>query len=180
MVSSVDAFERYQEENAWTWEHQALLRARPVAGSRRVAEQFTRIRAETLSSRVHQDRLRADVVDMRQRMREQLDKSDDEVFDLKQGTGGIADIEFIVQYLVLSNARNEPSVYYYSDNIRQLDALAECGCIQPQVAARVQDIYRSYRLRQHHLTLDNRSPLVSQGEFGDERAYVEDLWNKVL
>jgi glutamate-ammonia-ligase adenylyltransferase len=180
MVSSIDAFERYQEENAWTWEHQALLRARPVAGSRLIAEQFTRIRAETLSSRVRQDKLRADVVDMRQRMREQLDKSDAEVFDLKQGRGGIADIEFIVQYLVLSNAGQEPSVFFYSDNIRQLDALAECGCIEAGVAARLQEIYKCYRLQQHHLALNEKGPLVGQEEFRDERAYVEDLWSKVL
>jgi glutamate-ammonia-ligase adenylyltransferase len=180
MVSSVDAFERYQEENAWTWEHQALLRARPVAGSARIAEQFTRIRADTLSSRVRHDTLRTDVTDMRRRMRKQLDKTDSSSFDLKQGRGGVGDIEFVVQYLVLSNARNESSVYFYSDNIRQLDALAAAGLVDIDVAARLQEIYKGYRLRLHHLVLDNKGALVGQDEFAEERDYVEDLWKQVL
>jgi glutamate-ammonia-ligase adenylyltransferase len=180
MVSSVDAFEHYQEENAWTWEHQALLRARPVAGSERIAESFVRIRADTLSSRVRQDTLRADVVDMRGRMRKKLDKSNEQVFDLKQGIGGIGDIEFIVQYLVLSNAATNASVYFYTDNIRQLDALAETNCITADVAKRLQDIYKDYRLRLHHLSLDDKKPLVGQAEFLGERRFVEDLWAEVL
>jgi len=180
MVSSVDAFEHYQEENAWTWEHQALLRARPVAGSERIAESFVRIRADTLSSRVRQDTLRDDVVDMRGRMRKKLDKSNEQVFDLKQGIGGIGDIEFIVQYLVLSNAATNASVYFYTDNIRQLDALAESNCITADVSKRLQDIYKAYRLRLHHLSLDDKKPLVGQAEFLGERRFVEDLWAEVL
>lgn len=180
MVSSVDAFEHYQEENAWTWEHQALLRARPVAGSERIAENFVQIRADTLSSRVRQDTLRDDVVGMRGRMRKKLDKSDSQVFDLKQGSGGIGDIEFIVQYLVLSNAASEASVYFYTDNIRQLDALAKTGCITEDVSKRLQVIYKAYRLRLHHLSLDDKKALVSNDEFLEERRFVEALWVEVL
>ncbi len=180
MVSSIDAFEHYQEENAWTWEHQALLRARPVAGSEHIAQSFVQVRSDTLSSRVHRENLRDDVVDMRARMRKKLDKSDDQVFDLKQGIGGIGDIEFIVQYLVLLNAASQASVYFYTDNIRQLDALAENGCITADVSKRLQDIYRAYRLRLHHLSLDDKKPLVSQNELLDERHFVEDLWAEVL
>src|SRR5690606_11550594 len=90
LVSNVEAFERYQEENAWTWEHQALLRSRPVAGSAVIAREFERVRSETLRFRVRRERLREDVVSMRRRMREQLDGSGEEHFDLKQGRGGIA------------------------------------------------------------------------------------------
>jgi glutamate-ammonia-ligase adenylyltransferase len=180
MVSSIDAFERYQEEHAWTWEHQALLRARPVAGSKRIAEQFIRIRGETLSSRVRHEQLNTDVKDMRRRMRQKLDKSGDSFFDLKQGSGGIGDIEFIVQYLVLSNAAHEPAVYFYSDNIRQLEALAESGLMNTEVATRLQEIYKGYRLRQHHLALNDKRALVGQDEFVPERQFVEDLWKQVL
>jgi glutamate-ammonia-ligase adenylyltransferase len=180
MVSSVEAFERYQEENAWTWEHQALLRARPVAGSERIAEQFVRIRADTLSTRVRYDRLKSDVIEMRQRMRRKLDKSDSDNFDLKQGKGGIGDIEFIVQFLVLLNAADESSLYFYSDNIRQLDALAAARFLDSGAAARLQKIYKSYRLRLHHLALDDRQALVGQDEFTAEREFVEDLWTQVL
>ncbi len=180
MVSSVDAFEHYQEENAWTWEHQALLRARPVAGSARIAESFVQIRDDTLSSRVRQDTLRDDVADMRGRMRKKLDKSNEQLFDLKQGSGGIGDIEFIVQYLVLSKAATSASVYFYTDNIRQLDALAESNCITADVSERLQGIYKAYRLRLHHLSLDDKKLLVGQDEFLEERRFVEDLWTEVL
>ncbi|MDJ0813472.1 MAG: bifunctional [glutamate--ammonia ligase]-adenylyl-L-tyrosine phosphorylase/[glutamate--ammonia-ligase] adenylyltransferase [Woeseiaceae bacterium] len=180
MVSSVEAFERYQEDNAWTWEHQALLRARPVAGSAKIAGMFNRVRAETLSSRVRTDTLRDDVLNMRRRMRASLDKSGEGLFDLKQGAGGIGDIEFIVQYLVLSNAAANPAVYFYTDNIRQLDALAEGGFIDADTANRLQDVYRRYRRCLHHLALDNQKPLVATDEFTAERQFVEDLWKQVL
>ncbi len=176
MVSSIDAFEHYQDENAWTWEHQALLRARPVAGSERIAEVFNRIRAETLATRVRQDSLREDVTVMRQRMRSELDKSHETVFDLKQGRGGIGDIEFLVQFLVLKHAATEPSVYEYSDNIRQLEALAQAGCIGTEISSRLQDIYKSYRLRLHHLALDDQQPLIAADEFRAEREVVDDYW----
>ncbi len=180
LVSSVDAFEKYQEENAWTWEHQALLRARPVAGSMAIANEFTRIRADTLSGRVRRDSLRDDVAAMRQRMRAQLDKSDPRRFDLKHGVGGIGDIEFLVQYLVLLNAHNHPSVFHYSDNIRQLEALAAAGCIEEKTSLQLQEVYKAYRLRLHHLILDEQKPLVSQGDFESERAYVKELWQQTF
>jgi glutamate-ammonia-ligase adenylyltransferase len=176
LVTNVEAFERYQEENAWTWEHQALLRARPVAGSETIANDFERIRTQTLTSGIHEDTLRSDVISMRSRMRKQLDKSDDERFDLKQGMGGIGDIEFLVQYLVLANAAKHQSVIHYSDNIRQLDALAEAACLDGQIALRLQDIYREFRLRVHHLLLDEQPPLVSQQELLEQRRFVANAW----
>jgi len=180
MVSSVEAFERYQEEHAWTWEHQALLRARPVAGSEKIAQEFDRIRADTLSVRTRLDNVREDVVAMRGRMRAKLDNSDTQSFDLKQGSGGIGDIEFIVQYLVLANAEEYPSVFHYSDNIRQLDALAEIGCINKETSSRLQDVYKCYRLRLHHLSLDEKNSLVAQGEFTAQREYVTGLWQQTF
>jgi glutamate-ammonia-ligase adenylyltransferase len=180
MVSSVEAFERYQEDNAWTWEHQALLRARPVAGSADIAKEFERIRADTLSWRVRRDKLRNEVMDMRRRMRAKLDKSDTQLFDLKQGAGGIADIEFIVQYLVLANAGEHPSLFFYSDNIRQLEALATAGYLSKATSSRLQQIYKGYRLRQHHLVLDEKKPIVPQDEFVAGREYVKQLWARTL
>jgi glutamate-ammonia-ligase adenylyltransferase len=140
LVTSVDAFERYQQDHAWTWEHQALLRARPVAGSEAVGHEFDRIREDTLKNLVRRDSLRDDVVSMRRRMRRELDKNDATLFDIKQGQGGIGDLEFTVQYLVLRHAREHPSVIEFSDNIRQLDALAETGCLGADVVTRLQDI----------------------------------------
>ena len=180
LVTNTEAFERYQDENAWTWEHQALLRARAVAGSAVVAAEFERIRRETLIGRVRRDTLRADVVEMRQRMRKELDRSDRDRFDLKHGRGGIGDIEFLVQYLVLDQAQERPDVIEYSDNIRQLDALVAEGCLAADVGHALQDAYRSYRLRQHHLVLDDQPPLVAAGEFEEERAFVAKTWDDWL
>ena len=180
LVSSTEAFERYQEANAWTWEHQALLRARPVAGSKEVADEFERVRRETLTRRVRRDTLRDDVVTMRQRMRVELDRSTDEAFDLKHGRGGIGDIEFLVQFLVLANAAEHPDVIVYSDNIRQLDALTAAGCVEQSVGDALQDAYRDYRLRQHHLVLDDRPPLVDPQEFVAQREFVAKTWDEWL
>jgi glutamate-ammonia-ligase adenylyltransferase len=180
LVTSTDAFERYQEENAWTWEHQALLRARAVAGSTTVAAEFERIRKDTLIERVKRESLRGDVISMRQRMRKELDRSNAMQFDLKHGSGGIGDIEFLVQYLVLNFAKAHPDVIFYSDNIRQLDALTTAGCLERAVGDRLQDCYRSYRLRQHHLVLDGQRPLAGATEFQAERQFVTSVWDQWL
>ena len=180
LVTSTDAFERYQEENAWTWEHQALLRARAVAGSATIADEFGRIRRDTLINRVKRTALRDDVISMRQRMRKELDKSNDSQFDLKHGAGGIGDIEFLVQYRVLLHADEHPDVIFYSDNIRQLDALAAAGCVEQAIADRLKDCYRSYRLRQHHLVLDDQLPLLGVDQFTDERQFVVQTWGQWL
>jgi len=180
LVTSTEAFERYQEDNAWTWEHQALLRARPVAGSSKVAKEFERIRKDTLIRRVKRDALRNDVISMRQRMRKELDRSNSRQFDLKHGSGGIGDIEFLVQYLVLKFAKTHPDVIYYSDNIRQLDALRDAGCLTTEVSDRLQDCYRSYRLRQHHLVLDDQEALIGADEFEEQRRFVASTWDQWL
>lgn len=180
LVTSTEAFERYQEENAWTWEHQALLRARAVAGSEAIASEFERIRTETLSQRVRRDKLRSDVISMRQKMRKKLDRSDSAVFDLKNGSGGIGDIEFLVQYIVLSEAEAHLDVIYYSDNIRQLDALVAAGILAPEVGERLQDIYRDYRLFVHRRVLDGQRALSDAREFEAERDFVARVWKDWL
>jgi len=178
LVTSLDAFERYQKENAWTWEHQALLRARAVAGTESLGIAFSRIRERTLTTLVRRASLRDDVVAMRERMRAELDRSGGDVFDLKQGEGGIGDIEFLVQYLVLEHAAGTVSVIEYTDNIRQLDALAACGALTSEEATTLQEIYRRYRNRQHHLVLNNRPARVPAAEFGHEREFVREAWTR--
>ena len=180
LVSSVDAFARYQEENAWTWEHQALLRARPVAGSGPLGEEFEKIRRQTLTAPVEHAALAAEVRDMRARMRAELDDSDEARFNLKHGEGGIGDIEFIVQFLLLANAAEHPDVIEFTDNIRQLNALAECGALTLATATALQEVYRRYRFRQHRLALNAESPHVPTGEFAEERELVSATWRAVL
>ena len=180
LVSTVEGFERYQEENAWTWEHQALLRSRPIAGSGVIAREFERIRAETLRHRVHREQLLEDVLSMRAKMRKQLDKSSAQQFDLKQGAGGIGDLEFLVQYIVLKNASEQPAVIHYPDNIRQLGTLAATGCLTEPDVLRLQEIYKVYRHCLHRLALDEQSPLVSSEEFPEEREFVIQIWEREL
>jgi len=180
LVISIDGFAKYQEDNAWTWEHQALLRARPVAGSAAVTREFERIRADTLRNRIRRDRLLDDVIAMRQKMRQQLDKSTATRFDLKQGEGGIGDIEFIVQYLVLKHAGREPALIHYSDNIRQLGTLGATGCLTEADVGQLQEAYKTYRLRTHRLALNDSLPLVDAREFLAEREFVKSVWAKEM
>jgi glutamate-ammonia-ligase adenylyltransferase len=180
LVTSIEAFERYQDENAWTWEHQALLRSRSVAGSATVAREFERIRTDTLKHRVRRNRLLNDVREMRQKIRGQLDRSDTRRFDLKQGEGGIGDIEFLVQYLVLYNADRHPAVIHYPDNIRQLGTLAAAGCLEESSVLRLQKIYKDYRLRLHRLALDEKEPFAGSNDFVEERAFVMAVWNRIM
>ena len=180
LVTSVDAFERYQLENAWTWEHQALLRSRPVAGSVRVNREFEQVRSEILRNRVDREKLADDVRKMRARMRKQLDKSSSAQFDLKQGRGGITDLEFLVQYLALKNASDSEAVIHYRDNIRQLGTLGAANCLPQSDVSKLQDIYRDYRARLHQLALDRAPPLVDGGEFGGQRNFVITLWQREM
>ncbi len=180
LVTSIDAFERYQRENAWTWEHQALLRERPVASIAGVGRAFERVRAETLIDGVNRETLREDVRKMRAKMRAELDRSDAGTFDLKQGEGGIGDVEFLVQYLVLAHAAGHPAVIHYPDNIRQLGTLGAAGCLPLADVRMLQDVYRAYRTRLHRLLLDEQPPRVAEAEFRDERAAVGALWRRLL
>jgi [glutamine synthetase] adenylyltransferase / [glutamine synthetase]-adenylyl-L-tyrosine phosphorylase len=180
LVTSVDAFERYQLENAWTWEHQALLRSRPVAGSVRVQREFEQVRSNILRNHVDKKRLADEVRQMRARMRKQHDKSSLDRFDLKQGRGGIADLEFLVQYLALKNAVNREAVIYYRDNIRQLGTLGAANCLSQLDVSELQDIYRDYRSRLHQLALDRAPPLVKDSEFVRQRQFVLAQWQRQL
>lgn len=180
LVSNTEAFETYQVENAWTWEHQALLRARAVAGSASIAAEFERIRRETLSDRVRRPQLREDVVSMRRRMRDKLDRSGGTHFDLKHGHGGIGDIEFLVQYLVLREAKSHPEVTCYSDNIRQIDALIEANIIADPPGRQLQDVYRVYRLHLHRRVLNGQNALCGADRFISEREFVASLWDDWL
>ena len=180
LVTSLNGFARYQQENAWTWEHQALLRARPVAGDPGVAKEFARIRSEVLRQHAHRESLREDVVRMRQRMRDELDRSNADRFDLKYGIGGVGDIEFLVQYLVLRTAASAPAVIEFSDNIRQIDALVAAGVLDANDGTKLQDIYRKYRTFLHHAALDDRPGHAPGDAFRSERDCIVELWQRWL
>lgn len=180
LVSSLPTFRDYQREDAWTWEHQALVRARVVAGDPVLAAGFEQVRAEVLCRPRDRAVLQREVREMRERMRNQLAQKKDGMFDLKQGAGGIADIEFMVQYGVLGWAQTHPGLCEYTDNIRLLQRLAEYDVISVSDAEVLCEIYRTLRSRVHQLTLQNQPAMVSETAFVDQRAEVGRVWRLLM
>ncbi|MEW5838891.1 MAG: bifunctional [glutamate--ammonia ligase]-adenylyl-L-tyrosine phosphorylase/[glutamate--ammonia-ligase] adenylyltransferase [Pseudomonadota bacterium] len=176
LVSSLSAFADYQRNHAWVWEHQALTRTRWVAGDVRLKPAFETVRREILCQPRDAEALRASVVDMRAKMRAELDQKDAALFHIKTGVGGLTDIEFIVQYHLLAHAWQHPFIVRWSDNIRQLADLAQAGILQTEESAMLADIYRRLRDRGHRLVLENRKTLVAAQEFAEERAFVREVW----
>jgi glutamate-ammonia-ligase adenylyltransferase len=180
LVTSLHAFEAYQRTEAWTWEHQALLRARAVAGDPAVRAHFEDVRRKALTGYVRRDGLRCEVANMRDRMRRELVDGGPDSFDIKQARGGIADIEFLVQYLVLAGAHECPALIEYSDNIRQLEALVAAGRLAEDDAGLLRQAYLAYRDRLHRLALDGRPGLVPRDELTQFREAVAALWQRIM
>jgi len=181
LMTGIDAFERYQCQDAWTWEHQALLRARAVAGDANLRAAFEAARRRTLTQAVHRDTLRTDVIDMRLRMRRELSKARTGQFDIKQDAGGIADIEFLVQYWVLAAANAHPELLTYSDNIRQLEGLAKVGILDPKTAQWLTQAYIDYRTVLHHLSLEAQGDrVVEAAPYAETRARVIEIWREAF
>jgi glutamate-ammonia-ligase adenylyltransferase len=179
LVSSVAAFERYQRASAWIWEHQALTRARFCAGDAAIGARFEAIRDEVL----RQDRssreleLKQEVQAMRQRMRD-ANVNRSELFDLKQDEGGMIDIEFIVQYLVLRHASNYPQLTANVGNIALLKLSGELELIDGRMAAAVADAYRAMRRLQHQVRLQGQEKArVDPQLLGDHPVQVRRLWD---
>jgi glutamate-ammonia-ligase adenylyltransferase len=180
MVSSMKAFETYQAERAWTWEHQALVRARVVAGDPRIAARFEAVRREILAQARDPVKLRAEVVEMREKMRASLDKTKAGQFDLKQGHGGIVDIEFMVQYAVLRWACDRPELLTWTDNIRLLETLSREGLLSGDAADYLMDAYRAMRAAYHRNVLQDQSALIEAGQLLDERQLVRRIWEQTF
>ncbi len=185
LVSSLKGFEEYQLDSAWTWEHQALVRARVVAGGRALTERFEALRARILSRERDLERLQAQVREMRGKMREALGTragqiSADAMFDLKQDEGAIVDIEFMVQYAVLAWSHACPELLRYTDNIRILENLAAAGLLAPEDAELLTEAYKAYRSAAHRQALQNAPASVSVEEFQEYRAAVSRLWRRLI
>lgn len=185
LVSTFRAFREYQFREAWTWEHQALVRARPVAGCPRLAARFEALRREVLALPREPGRLREEVVAMRAKMRAHLLKpgasgADSPLFHLKQGPGGIVDIEFLVQYAALAWSGAHPAVSEYTDNIRILEALGREALLAPEDAALLTEAYKAYRSAVHQLALQKQEELVDAAPFARWRAGVGRIWQALL
>jgi glutamate-ammonia-ligase adenylyltransferase len=180
LVSSIGAFDRYQREQAWTWEHQALTRARFVAGDAAIGAAFEATRDAVLRLPRDPTKLAADIVAMRARMAaEHVNRT--ALFDVKHDTGGMVDIEFVVQYLVLAHAHAHPQLTRNAGNIALLQIAADAGLIAPGLALQAADAYREYRRLQHQVRLTGAAHARVDAEAeAPRRAAVQSLWNAVL
>jgi len=183
LVSTLPAFEKYQRNDAWTWEHQALARARGVAGCPDTLAGFEALRHDLLCQKRDRDALRTDVVTMREKMRTSLgtpEASRSETFHIKHDQGGIIDIEFMVQYLMLAHSCDHPELTQWSDNIRQLEELGRAGVITVDDAEKLREVYITLRSTIHRRALQNLNSQVEGGAFPDERAYIRGMWETVM
>jgi glutamate-ammonia-ligase adenylyltransferase len=180
LVTSVEGFRHYQTQEAWVWEHQALLRSRALAGSPAVCRAFEEIRRDVLVSHVARDKLKSEIAKMRRRMRTELSLAKEGSFDLKQDRGGIADIEFLVDYWVLAHSGAHPELVDFPDNIRQLEGLARLGLVPEVRCEQLKDAYLKLRRRVHELALDDGGRVVPADEFKAVRELVGAVWDEVF
>ena len=180
LVSGIDAFEEYQRHAAWTWELQALVRARVIAGDSVIKQRFEAIRREVLGRERDPEVLRREVREMRERMRSELAQVKPGYFDIKQGQGGIADIEFIVQYGVLLWTHRHPELLRWTDNIRLLEGFAQTGLMTEEDVRLMSDSYRAYRSSVHRLALQDEPALADAGQFASNRHGIREIWRKLL
>ncbi|SPY38346.1 glutamate-ammonia-ligase adenylyltransferase [Pasteurella canis] len=151
LCSPISAFEDYQLNEAWTWEKQALVRSRAVYGEQSLCEQFKTIRQKVLSAQRDIQLLKTDVISMREKMYEHLANTERDLFNIKTDRGGITDIEFIAQYLVLAYAPQHPELSVWSDNVRIFEIMAESAVISDEVSIQLKQSYITLRNRIHHL-----------------------------
>ncbi|RZF77656.1 bifunctional [glutamate--ammonia ligase]-adenylyl-L-tyrosine phosphorylase/[glutamate--ammonia-ligase] adenylyltransferase [Pseudoalteromonas sp. CO325X] len=180
LAINIESFLHYQQTQAWTWEHQALVRARMVYGISALRQRFSEIRIEILAQARQIASLRDDVTAMREKMRRHLNRENEFMLDLKQGVGGMTDIEFITQFLVLAHAHHHPALLEYSDNIRILEAAAHCGCISERQTQQLIHAYCHYRGLYHVLSLRNQEKMVAKIELQDEIASVSQIWEQLF
>ena len=180
MVSSFIAFAEYENQKAWVWEHQALTRARFVAGDAAIGAAFEHLRRRVICQPRELGKLREEVTRMRQKMRD-THHGTAQAFDIKHAPGGLVDVEFIVQYLVLAHAHQHPQL---ADNIGNLALLVRAGAlglITQDAALQVCDAYRELRRQQHRLKMQGMDKArIAPAELSTHIQVVTDLWQAVL
>jgi glutamate-ammonia-ligase adenylyltransferase len=180
LVSHAEAFRDYQQNSAWTWEHQALIKARPILGDSLLTDHFESTRKDVLSRPRKKPKLQQEVVDMRDRMRKELLKPETGMFDLKQDTGGMVDIEFLVQYLVLLKSHEYPELQKWTDNVRLIQTLIATGAIDEYTAHILKHAYLIYRAAAHQASLQENPAKAPREKFNHLRSRVEKIWNTFL
>ncbi|NNJ18795.1 bifunctional [glutamate--ammonia ligase]-adenylyl-L-tyrosine phosphorylase/[glutamate--ammonia-ligase] adenylyltransferase [Pseudomonas putida CSV86] len=191
LVSSVGAFERYQQNEAWTWEHQALVRARVLVGCPQVGAAFEGVRARVLGKQRDLAGLRSEVSEMRAKMRDNLGTKSTAAgtaanaydsgvpFDIKQDAGGIVDIEFMVQYAALAWSHSHPALLRYTDNIRILEGLEDAGLVPASDAVLLREVYKAFRSAAHRQALQKQAGVIDAGQFVNERQQVRRIWSEL-
>jgi glutamate-ammonia-ligase adenylyltransferase len=191
LVSSLGAFARYQENEAWTWEHQALVRARVLVGSQDVGQAFDKVRAQVLGKARDLAKLQQEVSEMRVKMRDNLGTKSTAAgtaanafdatapFDLKQDAGGIVDIEFMVQYAALAWSQSHPPLLRWTDNIRILEELEHEGLMPAEDASLLREAYKAYRSAAHRQALQKDAGVIPGDQFADERRQVLRIWKEM-
>ncbi|MCZ4338981.1 bifunctional [glutamate--ammonia ligase]-adenylyl-L-tyrosine phosphorylase/[glutamate--ammonia-ligase] adenylyltransferase [Shewanella colwelliana] len=180
LVSEIEYFGQYQKEEAWTWEHQALVRARFLFGDNALASRFSILRAEVLGSHRDKVQLAKEVREMRIKMREHLLKVAPSHFDLKQSAGGIADIEFIAQYLVLANTEQHPELSIWSDNVRIFEVLSELELLPYLSAQYLTQAYCFLRDESHRLTLQQNVGQLPIALVAEHAQRVVAIYDQIL
>ena len=180
LVSHIDAFSRYQLEDAWTWEHQALIKARPICGDEIIANHFKNIRSQVLTRQRPAAKLREEVVQMREKMRKELLMPAADQLDLKQDIGGMVDIEFLVQYLVLLNSHKHPALLQWTDNVRLLQTLIGTGMMDEYTAHVLKHAYLIYRAAAHQLSLQEKPAKVPRNKFQLLQKRVTEIYHSVF
>ena len=177
---SLQAFENYQLNEAWIWEKQALVRSRAIFGETELKTEFEKIRCNVLSAQRDINQLKIEVRDMREKMYEHLSHTKEGFFNIKTDRGGITDIEFIAQYLMLANAPANPILTKWSDNVRIFDSMAEYHIISLTECEKLKSCYVTLRNKIHHLNLLGNPVIVDDSAFAEEREFVCSFWNKLF
>ena len=180
LVSSLDAFAEYQRRSAWTWENQALVRARVVTGGGEIVRQFERVRSGVLARPRDPGKLRKEVTEMRQRMRAELDKTSDRQLDLKHCRGGIVDLEFMVQCGTLLWSDEHPEILRHTDNLGLLATFSQAGLMSGDDAKALADAYCAIRRRINHLALQEQPGVTDHDELVQQRATVAGIWDRFM
>ncbi|WP_343595645.1 bifunctional [glutamate--ammonia ligase]-adenylyl-L-tyrosine phosphorylase/[glutamate--ammonia-ligase] adenylyltransferase [Acinetobacter sp.] len=184
LVTSLNAYEQYQLKSAWLWEHQALVRARSIAGDEHLRAEFEKIRCRVLTQPRDENVVRTEVIQMRQKMKDHLgstkQQQKDGIFHLKQDVGGIVDIEFMAQYIVLAWSGAKPDLAHFSDNVRILEDAARLGYLSSDDAQALIQAYLSERAESHRLALANKNMQVQAVQWRDTREIVCKLWQRLI
>ncbi|KLT72838.1 glutamine-synthetase adenylyltransferase [Neisseria arctica] len=177
LACTVAAFEKYQRESAWTWEHQSLTRARFICGKAEIGQAFDALRQEILTRPRNRSELAAEIIEMREKM---FATHPPQEYNVKYARGGVVDVEFIVQYLILAYSGEHPLLLDNYGNIALLNIAADAGLISHTLAEQARTAYRFYRQQQHNTKLRDAEKVEVTEEVQAYYQSVRDLWQQVF